>query len=99
MFLANLSDMKRLLSAWLIVIMSLPALAQTVVSGKVTDTAGDPVENVIVRLLDGKKIAAYAMRRPDGTYSVKTASTADSTLRLAPEGVHVIWMASPASKR
>ena len=55
MFLANLSDMKRLLSAWLIVIMSLPALAQTVVSGKVTDTAGDPVENVIVRLLDGEK--------------------------------------------
>ncbi len=78
MFLANLSDMKRLLSAWLIVIMSLPALAQTVVSGKVTDTAGDPVENVIVRLLDGKKIAAYAMSRPDGTYSVKTASKADS---------------------
>lgn len=70
--------MKRLSSVFLLALLSLAAVAQTVISGRVTDTSGDPVENVIVKVLDGSKIAGYSMSKPDGSYSVRTANKADS---------------------
>lgn len=70
--------MKRLSSVSLLAFLSLAAVAQTVISGRVTDTSGDPVENVIVKVLDGSKIAGYSMSKPDGSYSVRTANKADS---------------------
>ncbi|MDE5555464.1 MAG: carboxypeptidase regulatory-like domain-containing protein, partial [Muribaculaceae bacterium] len=62
----------------LFAVVASAATAQTVVSGSVVDTNGEPVENAIVKLLDGSKMVGYAMSKADGTYAIKTKATAES---------------------
>lgn len=69
--------MGRLSGVLLIMLLSLSATAQIVVSGKITDTSGSAVENAIVKLLDGGKIVGYSMSKGDGSYNVKSKSTAE----------------------
>lgn len=67
----------RLLFLLIFGVVSYATLSQNVVSGQVSDTDGKPVDNAIVKILDGTKLAGYAMTKADGTFSVKVKSVAE----------------------
>ncbi|MDE7459026.1 MAG: hypothetical protein K2M77_09190 [Muribaculaceae bacterium] len=77
MWLVSWNSVSRLLSLVLLSVAALAATAQTVISGKVVDESGEPIESAIVKLLDGSKMVGYAMSKVDGAYSVRTSNAAD----------------------
>lgn len=77
MWLANWNRVARIFTLVLFVVAAITATAQTVISGKVIDDKGEPVENAIVKLLDGSKMVGYTMSKTDGAYTVKTKSIAE----------------------
>lgn len=77
MWHANWSSATRLIILLMFGVAAMAATAQTVISGKVFDEGGEPVESAIVKLLDGQKMVGYAMSKTDGAYSVKTKSAAE----------------------
>ncbi|MDE6367933.1 MAG: carboxypeptidase-like regulatory domain-containing protein, partial [Muribaculaceae bacterium] len=77
MWLASWNSAIRLIILLMFGVAANTATAQTVISGKVFDENGEPVESAIVRLLNGQKMVGYAMSKADGAYSVKTKSAAE----------------------
>ena len=89
MWLVSWNSVSRLLSLVLLSVAALAATAQTVISGKVVDESGEPIESAIVKLLDGSKMVGYAMSKVDGAYSVRTSNAAD-ILTLSVERLSVL---------
>jgi vitamin B12 transporter len=50
-----------------------PVAHAVIVRGTVTDPLGAPIANARVQLVQGRKVAAFTMSGPDGTYEVRAA--------------------------
>ncbi len=64
------------------VLLALPAQA-VVVRGTVTTPYGVPIGNAKIELVQGKRVAAFTISLPDGTYEIRSASSGRFVLLTA----------------
>ena len=68
-----------------VLLLSLAATAQTVLSGEVTDSSdGEPLPHAIIKVMAGGKVISFATAKSDGKFTLKVNSEAE-TLTVSAE--------------